>query len=91
MEIQELLISSLITIFSLGLLIISFISYRKHKNTRLLFITIILVVLLIKGILYSLSLFYPSITLLHSLLYSIYGGLFDLLILILLFIATLKR
>lgn len=91
MQIEVIAISAGITIFSLGLLIVSLVSYKKYKNSKLLFITLVFFVLLIKGILFSVSLFFPELSMINSLLFSIYGGLFDLTILILLFIATLKR
>ena len=91
MQIEVIAISAGITIFSLGLLIVSLVSYKKYKNSKLLFITLVFFVLLIKGILFSVSLFFPELSMINSLLFSIYGGLFDLTILVLLFIATLKR
>ena len=87
MEIQEIVISAFVTIFSVGLLVVSLASYRKYKNIKLLFVSLVFLVLLIKGILLSLSLFY-EIGILNSTLYT---GLFDLIILVLLFLATLKR
>ena len=91
MEIQEIIISSSVTIFSLGLLLVSLLSYKKFKNLKLFFISLVFIVLLIKGIFFSLSLFYPELVFIDTALFSIYSGLFDLTILILLFIATLKR
>jgi len=91
MEIHEIIISSSVTIFSLGLLLVSLLSYKKFKNPKLLFISIVFIILLIKGVLFSINLFYPEILFIDTLLFSIYSGLFDLTILILLFIATLKR
>ena len=88
MEIEQIIISACITIFSLGLLLVSSASYRKYKNLKLLFVSMVFVVFLIKGMLLSLSLFYEDIELLNTVIHS---GLFDLSILILLFIATLKR
>ena len=91
MEIEGIIISASITIFSLGLLFVSLASYKKFKNTKLLFISFVFIVLLIKGILFTLVLFFQDLTFINSFLYSIYGGLFDLAVLLLLFIATLKR
>ena len=88
MEIQNIIISAFITIFSLGLLAVSLASYRKYKNIKLLFVSIVFFVFLIKGLLFSLGLFYENITAFNS---GTYMGLFDLIVLILLFIATLKR
>ena len=69
MEIESIVISASVTIFSLGLLLIS---------------------LLVKGIALSIGLFYPESSI-NFILSDKYSGLFDLIILILLFIATLKR
>ena len=91
MQFDGIAISAGITIFSLGLFLVSFVSYRKYKNPKLLFINFVFIVLLIKGILFSVSLFFPELSFINSFLYSIYGGLFDLAVLVLLFIATLKR
>jgi len=88
MEIYEIIISAFITIFSVGLLAISLASYKKYKNKKLLFVSLVFFVLLIKGILLSLNLFTEEYSILNSLQYV---GIFDLIILVLLFIATLKR
>ena len=88
MQIESIVISAFITIFSLGLLAVSLASYRKYKNLKLLFVSFVFIIFLIKGILHSLSLFYDDVEAINS---SIYIALLDLIILILLFIATLKR
>ena len=74
--------------FSIGLFVVSLLSYKKYKNLKLLFVSLAFFVFFIKGMLQSISLFYEEITILNS---TIYTGFFDLIILILLFIATLKR
>jgi len=88
MEIYDIIISAFITIFSVGLLAVSLASYKKYKNVKLLFVSLVFLVLLIKGILLSLSLFTEELVVFTSIPYA---GMFDLIILILLFIATLKR
>ena len=88
MEIQAIVIYAFITIFSLGLLLVSLASYRRYKNIKLLFVTIVFLVFFVKGVLLSIGLFYEEI---EGFVTDIYGGLFDLTILILLFIATLRR
>ena len=88
MQIEQIVISAFITILSLGLLLVSFVSYRKYKNLKLLFVSLVFIIFFIKGILLSLSLFYGEFT---SILTDPYIGLFDVIILLLLFIATLKR
>ena len=88
MEIQDIIISAFVTIFSVGLLAISLASYRKYKNLKLLFVSLVFLIFLIKGVLLSISLFTEEFVIINTMPYS---GLFDLVILILLFIATLKR
>jgi len=89
MDMGSIIISACITIFSLGLLMISLASYRKYKNLKLLVISFVFLIFLIKGILLSLGLFYNEIKMVTT--DSLSVGFFDLLILVLLFIATLKR
>jgi len=87
MEIQSI-VSAFVTIFALGLLVVSLASYRRHKRVKLLFVCFVFVVFLVKGVLLSLGLFYEDIVFFTS---PAYFGLFDVIILILLFLATLKR
>ena len=91
MDFINIVINASITILALGLLIISLISYKKYKNKKLLVISFIFIVLLIKGLLLSLTLFDQDISIVNSILYGPYLGVFDLIILILLFVSTLKR
>jgi len=88
MEPESIIIYACVTIFALGLLVISLLSYIKSKNAKLIFVSLIFLVFFIKGIMLSLSLFYEQVPSMFS---SPYVGLFDLVILVLLFIATLKR
>jgi len=88
MEIVSIIIDASITIFALGLFIVSLLSYRKYKNGKLLFVSLVFLIFLVKGILLSLSLFYSQFA---DIISNPYVGLFDLIILVLLFIATLKR
>jgi len=85
MDIFFIFSTACITIFALGLLLVSIASYHRHKNLKLLFVSCVFLVFFVKGILLSLSLFNINIVDLPS------NNLFDLIILILLFIATLKR
>jgi hypothetical protein len=71
-----------------GLLAVSLASYRKYKNLKLLFVSLVFLVLLTKGVLMSVGLFTEEFAALNSMPYT---GLLDLIILILLFLATLKR
>jgi hypothetical protein len=62
MEYWQLLLSSGITIFSFALLIISLLSYRKYKKTKILFISTVVLMFLLKGLLYSVSLFNSQVS-----------------------------
>jgi hypothetical protein len=88
MQMESIVISAFITIFALGLFLVSLASYRKYKNLKLLFVSLVFIIFLIKGILLSLSLFYNEIAEITT---NTYYALSDLIVLILLFIATLKR
>jgi len=91
MQFDFIAISAGITIFSLGLLIVSIASYKKFNNPKLLFVSFVFIILLIKGILFTLSMFYPELSSIRTLLFSMYSGLFDFAILLFMFIATIKR
>jgi hypothetical protein len=88
MDSITIIIDAGITIFALGLFLISLMSYRKYKNGKLLIISSVFFIFLIKGLLLSFSLFFSEFSEIFS---SPLYGLFDLVILFLLFIATLKR
>jgi hypothetical protein len=88
MQPESIIISACITIFALGLFIVSLLSYRKHKNPKLIFVSLVFFVFLVRGILFSLSMFNQQIADILSMPYS---WLVDLIILVLLFMATLKR
>jgi predicted DNA-binding transcriptional regulator YafY len=60
---------------------------RVWSAVKLIFISLVFLIFLIKGILFSLGLFYEQLTTINS---NQYLGLFDLIILVALFIATLK-
>jgi len=88
MEIESIFIHACITIFSLGLFIVSLVSYRKYNNKKLLFVSLVFLIFILKGIMLSLSLFNAEFAEIMS---NRITGLFDLAILVLLFIAMLKR
>jgi hypothetical protein len=88
MEISSILCSATITILSLGLFVVSLLSYRAYKNSKLLFVSIVFLVFCVKGILFSIGLFYNAFA---GFTLTIQSSIFDVFILILLFIATLKR
>jgi hypothetical protein len=87
-NIDMIFISAFITIFSVGLFAISFASFRKYKEIKLLFVGCVFIFFLAKGFLFSLGLFSNNITS-GNLIF--YFGIIDVIILVLLFIATLKR
>jgi hypothetical protein len=91
MEIEALIISASVTMLSFGLLLVSLVSYCKHRNLKLLFISGVFIILLIKGMVLSVRLFFLDISEIELLLFGTYAGIFDLFVLILLFIATFKR
>jgi len=88
---NETLINSIIygflTVFSFGLWTISVLTYQKSKNKKILFVNIVFLFFLIKGLLLSLSIF--SNELIDFLSIPLFA-VFDLLILFLLFMAVLK-
>jgi len=88
MNVESIIIDACITIFALGLLIVSLLSYRKYKNTKLIFVSLVFLVFFLKGIMLSISLFYEQLS---GFISNPYFRLLDLFVLILLFIATLKR
>lgn len=91
MNIEEVIISASVTILSIGLLAVSLASYRKYLNPKLAFISGVFFVFLIKGILYTLAVFQPDFIVIREFIFSIYNGVFDAVMLVLLFIATIKR
>jgi hypothetical protein len=88
MQLETIILSAFTTIFSIGLLLISLTSYRKYRNPKLLFVSFVFLVFFIKGVLLSSTLFSNAFTFLLS---NPLTGFFDVIILLLLFIATLKR
>ena len=88
MEILDIIVSAFVMVFSLGLLAVSLASFYRYRNSKLLLVSVVFLVFLIKGILLSLGLFFHEIAVFGSV---VSVGFFDLVILILLFGATLKR
>ena len=88
MEIVYLSLSAAITLVSLVLLLVSIQSYRSFKNTKLPFVIAVFLFFLIRGILLSISLLYEP---LQPVAISYYMWTFDLVILTLLYLASLKR
>lgn len=75
-------------IFSFGLFIVSLYSYKNSKNKKIFFVSIILFVFFIKFILLSTSIFYPK---LENILSIGVLSVFDLIMLVLLFLAILIK
>lgn len=76
-----------ITVFSLALFFVSFTSWRRSGQTRILLVSTGFGLFAVKGLLLSLSLFYPtdlSLTLLAT-------GTADAIILCLLFVASVRN
>jgi len=88
LNVESIVLNACITVFSLGMLIVSLISYKKSRNSKLIFVSFAFLIFFIKGMIQSLGLFYIELASMNS---NIYLKLFDLSILIFLFIATLKR
>jgi len=88
MSYVNIIIVGITTIFSLGLFIISLNSYRKSKNKKIFFVSIVLLLFFIKNTLLSFLLFTAQIQNNITLLAL---ELFDLLILVFLFIAVLSK
>ena len=84
---ETTIIYGFLTVFSIGLMVISILSYRKSRNKKILFVSLIFIMFIIKGVLLSLSLLNPDLQYLISIPFF---ALLDLLILSFLFIAVLK-
>lgn len=88
MEIQDIVFYAIITVFSLVLVIISFLSYWKYQKPKLLLIGVVFLLFLTRGILLSIGLFIPLIQEFTS---SIYIWVFDIAMLTVLYITSLRK
>jgi hypothetical protein len=88
MQLDSVIIFACISIFSLVLFVVSILSYSKYRNIKLLLISMVFLVFLSRSLLLSLSLFFTQVS---SFIASPYIWLFDLLILLGLYITSLKR
>ena len=77
MEIEAIIIA-FITVFSLGMFFVSLASYRKHRSNKLLLISLVFFIFLIKSILYNFTLFYEEFAVLSV---SFVNIIFDLIFL----------
>jgi hypothetical protein len=85
---ESIIIYGFITVFSIGLFSVSILSYYKSKNKKLLFVSTVFLLFFIKGVVLSLSLFFSD---LNNIITIPILAFFDLIVLFLLFIATLKK
>lgn len=88
MLVENIILSAGVTVLSLGLLIVSLASYRKYKNMKLLFISLVFVIFVVKGMLLSFNLLAEDLL---NLSLDPRLVVFDVVILLLLYIALLKR
>jgi len=88
MELIQIVLTSCLTVLSLGMILISILSYRTSKNKKLLFVGLAFLILFLKGIWQSISLF---TTVLPPVTIDSFQVFFDVLIVVILFGATLKR
>jgi len=89
MSINIIIIIALITILSLVLMLVTFLSYSKFKNKKLLFVGCVFLFFFLRSLLLSFSIFIKEI---ETFTNSGYIWLFDLIILVLLYAAySVKR
>jgi len=88
METINIFISACVTVLALCLMFLTLSSYKKYKNQKLLFVVIVFFIFFMQGLILSLNLFYANTIFSNS---DIYLGVMDILVLILLFIAMIKR
>jgi len=88
METYSIVIFAAITVFSFVLFLVSLLSYWKYGKGKLLLIAAVFFVFLLRALLLSASLFSEDVS---SFISSTHIWLFDLVILALLYITSLKR
>jgi hypothetical protein len=88
MQLLELFVISCIMVISFGLLLLSLLAYKNNKSLKMLFISFVFLVFFIKVVIYNISLYISDINLFDSM---INIWIFDLVILVLLYIASMKR
>lgn len=84
----ENIIYAFIVVFSLSLLTIALLSFRRSRNVKIALVTAAFALFLAKGILFSMQLFIDAMS--QESLW-IGSGLLDIGILATIFLATLKR
>jgi len=88
MSILELLIISFIIVISFSLFVLSILSFKKSRSIKMLLISIVFLVFFIKVIIYNVSLYFSNINIFDSITNM---WIFDLAVLLLLYIASMKR
>ena len=88
-DILQIILSASVTTLASGLLIISLLSFRKFRNNKLLLISLVFVLFLIRGVLMSIGVFWEEFFALYITTFHL--GILDVLMLLVLFIATLKK
>lgn len=88
MEIEGIIIGAAISINALILVVTSLMSYRKYKNVKLLFIFVAFLFFLIRGVLFSIGIFYEPFQFFTTTYYLL---VFDVIILNILYFSALKR
>lgn len=85
---MSIVLSAFTLVFSLGLFLISLLSYWRYHNGKLVLVSLVFLVFLVKGVLMSLSIFSEDFS---GVFTAPFTGLFDVCVLVLLFLATLRR
>jgi hypothetical protein len=88
MSLLNIIVVGFATVFSLGLFLISYASYRRSRNKKILFVGVVLFLFFIKNALLSINLFTLFIQN-TSVIFML--ELFDLLILVFLLTAVLTK
>jgi len=89
MEIGVIFIYALISVISCVLLVVTYLSYKKHQNIKLLFVSCVFFLFFIRGILLSIGLFNEQLRMITS---SGYFWIVDLLMLLFLYVSySFKR
>lgn len=87
MEYVEEIFTAWVTVFSLVLLIISLISYRRTASRKMLYVCLAFGAFFVKGMFITYLLFFGS----SAISPNVITGLFDVIILLLLYYVALKR
>jgi hypothetical protein len=77
-----------ITVFSVTLLLISLISYGRTRNRRILLVGLAFLMFSVKGVALTIGLYWPSV---WNVTTDLPALLFDVLILLILYFATLRE